>query len=88
MPDRKVKELLTRLHQELENTDTVDEETLSLVKELDADIQKLVDSSAESEAYDSVVDRARSLETRFAVNHPVAERFLAEIMATLSRLGI
>jgi len=35
-----------------------------------------------------VDDHSRSVETRFAVEHPVAERFLREIIDTLSRIGI
>ena len=38
--------------------------------------------------FDSVVDRARSVETRFAVDHPVAERFLREIIDALAKVGI
>jgi len=83
-----VKELLARLHRELENTDKIDDETLNLVQELDEEIHRLVQSDAVSEDFDNVLDRANSIETRFAVDHPKAERFLREIIDALGKVGI
>jgi hypothetical protein len=88
MTDKKLKDLLNKLNEELENTETVDAETLKLVKDLDEDINRLIESGEDGDDFDNVVDHARSVETRFAVDHPVAERFLREIIDTLSRVGI
>jgi hypothetical protein len=88
MPEQELKTLLAKLHQELENTDQVEAETLDLVRKLDADIHKLVGTSSKTEAFESVLEHARLLKSRFAANHPVAERFVAEITDTLARLGI
>jgi len=88
MPDQQLKTLLLRLQRELEGTDQVGEETLALVRKLDKDIHKLVESSTPDETFDSVIERAHSLKNRFAAEHPVAERFMAEIMDTLAKLGI
>jgi len=88
MSDNKVKDLLARLHKELENTENVDSETLQMVRDLDEDIHRLVESDAGADDIDSVLDRATSVETRFAVDHPVAERFLREIMDALAKVGI
>ena len=88
MSDTKIKDLLASLHEELENTDAVDSETLEMVRELDQDIHRLVESGASAGELDSVLDRANSMETRFAVDHPVAERFLREIMDALAKVGI
>lgn len=88
MSDNKIKDLLASLHKELENTESVDPETLQLVRELDEDIHRLVDSEASAGEIESVLDRANSMETRFAVDHPVAERFLREIMDALAKVGI
>jgi len=88
MPDQELKTLLVKLHRELEHADKVDAETLGLVRKLDSDIHKLVESSSPPDAFAAVQERARSLKNRFAAEHPVAERFMAEIMDTLSRLGI
>jgi hypothetical protein len=88
MNDKSLKELLSNLHEVLENTDRVDPETLDLVRELDEDINRLVESGSSHDEFDNVVERAQSVETRFAVDHPVAERFLREIIDALAKVGI
>ena len=88
MNEKSLQELLNSLHEALENTDKVDPETLKLVRELDDDINRLVESGSVDDEFHNVVDRAKSVETRFAVEHPVAERFLREIIEALSKVGI
>ena len=88
MNDKNLKELLNSLHAVLEKTDEVDPETLELVRNLDEEINRLVESDSSEGDFDNVVDQAKSVETRFAVDHPVAERFLREIIDALSRVGI
>ncbi len=90
MSDQQLRDLLARLHKELENTDEVDAETLELVRELDTEINRLVEpeSDSGSDEFDNVMDHAKSVETRFAVDHPVAERFLREIIDALAKVGI
>ena len=88
MNDKSLKELLNSLHAVLEKTDEVDPETLELVRNLDEEINRLVESDSSEGDFDNVVDQAKSVETRFAVDHPVAERFLREIIEALSKVGI
>ena len=88
MSDPNLKELLNRLHDALDRTESVDDETLQLVRELDEDINRLIETGAEGEDYDNLVERAQSMETRFAVDHPIAERFLREIIDALAKVGI
>ena len=88
MPDQELKKLLVKLHHELEHTDSVSAETLALVRELDADIHKLVAPAPKPEVLETVLERSRLLKSRFAANHPVAERFMAQIMDSLAKLGI
>jgi ABC-type transporter Mla subunit MlaD len=88
MNDKNLKELLNRLNDVLDETDQVDEETLVLVRELDQEIHRLTESGAPSEEYEGVIDQAKSVQARFALEHPVAERFLREIVDLLSRVGI
>ena len=88
MNDKNLKELLNSLHALLEKTDEVDPETLELVRNLDEEINRLVESDSSEGDFDNVVDQAKSVETRFAVDHPVAERFLREIIEALSKVGI
>jgi hypothetical protein len=88
MTDQKLTELLNSLHETLENTEKVDPETLALVRELDAEIHRLTESKAPADDVEGVLDQAKSMETRFAVDHPVAESFLREIIDTLAKIGI
>ncbi|MCW8871447.1 MAG: DUF4404 family protein [Xanthomonadales bacterium] len=88
MNQENLKELLNSLNEALENTDQVDAETLRLVHELDEEIHRLTEAGAEADDVEGVLDQAKSMETRFAVDHPVAERFLREIIEALSRVGI
>lgn len=88
MSQEKVKELLARLREELEHVGDVDEETLALVRGLDDDIHRLVDPDSEDDDVDSVLDKANAVEARFAVEYPVAERFLREIIDALAKVGI
>ena len=88
MNEQNLKSLLSKLHEALENTERVDDETLALVRELDEDINRLVESGNAGADYDNVIERAQSVETRFAVDHPVAERFLREIIDALAKVGI
>ena len=86
MTDKNLNELLSELNQALEKIDEIDPETRALVKDLDEDINRLLESGEED--LDGVVDRARSIETRFALDYPVAERFLREIIDALAKVGI
>jgi hypothetical protein len=88
MTNQNLKDQLNKLHDVLEKTDEVDSETRELVRDLDDEINRLLDPDSADDDYDSVVDHARAVETRFAVKHPVAERFLREIIETLSKVGI
>lgn len=88
MKEKNLRELLNNLHDVLEKTDEVDPETLELVRDLDEEINRLVDSGSAEDDFDGVIDQAKAVETRFAVDYPVAERFLREIIEALSRVGI
>lgn len=88
MNETNLKELLKQLHQALEKTDSVDADTLQQVRELDEEVNRLLDSGSGGDEFDNVMDQAKAVETRFAVDHPVAERFLREIIESLSKVGI
>ena len=74
MTDKNLNELLTELNDALEKIEEIDPETRALVKDLDEDINRLLESGEDD--FDSVVERAQSVQTRFALEHPVAERFV------------
>ena len=85
MSQEKVRQLLADLKAELARTERLDDETRALAQQLDDDIDKLLD---ESEPNSPELESAIALEARFAASHPVAERILRELVATLGRIGI
>jgi hypothetical protein len=87
MSNKEIKELLRELRGEIGKTE-LDDETLSLVRDLDADIDDLLDPEGDRAETDSVLEKARELETSFAAEHPSIERFMREVIDVLVRMGI
>ena len=85
MSSARIKELLKQLRTELDAA-KVDPETLLLMRELDADIHSVL--ASKETAVDALMDRAKSVEVRFAVNHRVAEGMLREIIESLAKIGV
>jgi predicted patatin/cPLA2 family phospholipase len=88
MSNKNLKDLLQELNDELDRLDQVDSETVKLLQELEDDVQRLVDSEPKPSEFESIANRAQSLEARFAAEHPTAERFFREIMDMLAKVGI
>lgn len=86
MDQDKIRGLLAQLQKELSSGESLDSETLELVKQLDKDVDSLIESSENNNA--PVMDDAIALEARFAARHPVAERLVRELIDTLGRIGI
>jgi hypothetical protein len=86
MNEDMIRQTLTRLHQELENADHVEPELKALLKEVDADIHKVL--RATGEPPDGLGERVEDLVTLFAASHPQADRFLRELVESLGKLGI
>lgn len=88
MSDKRIIELLGELKLELEKNDQIDPQTAILARELDQDIHELLDPETDTTLPDQALEKARSLETDFVAEHPVAAQFLRQIMDTLSKMGI
>ena len=87
MSNKEIRDLLAKLQDEIQKTE-LDSDTRSLVRDLDEDIHGLLDEDAGSAATESVLEKARSLESNFASDHPTIERFMREVIDTLVRMGI
>ncbi len=83
MSKERLRELLTELSTELNEATDVDDETRELLGQLHDDLDRLT-----GEDHASAVDRAKSLESRFAANHPIAERIAREFADLLAKMGI
>ena len=87
MSTEQIKELLAELQKEIHNTE-LDDETRSLVRQLDTDIHSMLVKDADGAEVGSVLTRAKALEANFATEHPAAERFMREVIDILVRMGI
>ena len=86
MSNKEIRDLLARLQNEIQKTE-LDEDTRALVRDLDEDIHGLLRSDGQN-GRDSVLEKARELETNFATEHPTIERFMREVIDVLVRMGI
>ncbi len=87
MSTEQIRELLAKLQEEIHKTG-LDDETRSLVRQLDTDIHDLLAADADQSESGSVVTRAKALEADFATSHPAAEGFMREVVDLLVRMGI
>ncbi len=85
MSNTQIRELLAKLQEEIKKTE-LDDDTRAMVRDLDSDIHGLLEK--EGEDADSVLEKARALETNFATEHPTIERFMREVIDLLVRMGI
>jgi hypothetical protein len=85
MNNQELLDLLEKVHAEIERTDTIDEESLALLRDLDVDIRHLID---EQESPAGVVERIETALQHFEVSHPVITAALSRAMEILSGAGI
>ena len=86
MTQDRIKQLLQELHSELASAERLDDETLALARQLDEEIEQIIESSGQ--VFTPELESAIALEARFAATHPVAERIMRELIATLGRIGV
>lgn len=86
MPTEKLKSLLQELKSELRNNKDTDQETLDLIANLDTQLQAALNTREPADA--TIEDTVTALQSRFAVDHPVAERYLRDILDALNKMGI
>lgn len=84
MNDQELKELLEKLHAEVDGIDSVDEESRQLLHDLEKDINELLGHSDRS----SVLERLREAVQHFEVTQPTLTAMLSEISTILSNAGI
>ena len=81
---------LAQLHTELSHTDKVDPESLHLLRELTADIGRLLDQKdvAEIEDAEGVTRGLRDLLLRFEAEHPELSLTVGKVADALAAIGI
>ena len=90
MSESQLREHLERLHTELEETDSVDDEARRLLAEVMQDIRAVLDRSDYEPASSnpSLADRLAEATQRFEESHPALAATVGRVADTLSNLGI
>ena len=90
MDDPELNKLLQQIHDEINNTQAVDEQGSELLRDLELDIIALLERSGEGpmEVHPSIVDRLESAVRHFEVTHPDLTNVVSRLLDTLSSAGI
>ena len=88
MTDQKLSRLLEQLQAELGKTQAVDEKGRQLLRNLDADIQKLLLRSEGLEADESFAESLKTAIDHFEDSHPALTSALSHMLTILSNAGI
>jgi hypothetical protein len=89
MSDHDLRELLEKLHSELEHTESVDDKGNEMLRHLDADIRTLLErSGTKVERDEPMLERLQGTIDHFETTHPTLTTVLSEMMTILSNAGI
>lgn len=89
MSDQDLRQLLEKLHNELEHTASMDERENEMLRHLDADIRTLLKrSGTKLERDEPMMERLQDTIDHFEETHPTLTTMLSEMMTILSNAGI
>ncbi|HCS39179.1 MAG TPA: DUF4404 domain-containing protein [Anaerolineaceae bacterium] len=90
MENNELRSLLTKLHEEIKNTNEVDEKGIELLRSLETDIAALLERSDDDPEplQPTVFTNLEDAVTHFEVTHPTLTEQVAKISAILSGAGI
>ena len=89
MTDQDLRELLEKLHNELERIEVTDEAGRERLRHLDADIRDLLKRSGEKvETDEHMLERLQDSIDHFETTHPRLTMMLSQMMTILSNAGI
>ena len=83
---KNIRAFLAQLSKELQRAEDVDIEAREILQELHGDVEQLEES--DSTQIQSVLDRVKALESRFAATHPILERTARELADAIAKMGI
>ena len=88
MEQQKLRELLETLHQELEQVDTVDKNTVAVLTKLREDISKLViENVGATHENESLMERMREAVDHFEADHPKLSMTIQHVLDSLANMG-
>jgi hypothetical protein len=90
MDDNELRTLLHQLHDEIEKTRTVDEKGSELLRDIEGDINALLERSGENplQVHPSIVPRLESALSYFEATHPTLTTVISKLLDSLSNAGI
>jgi hypothetical protein len=90
MDNNELRKLLLQLHDEIKNTQSVDEKGSELLRDLDGDIQDLLERSEENpvQLHPTLVQRLKGALDHFEVTHTSLTTLISNLLDTLSNAGI
>jgi len=83
---KNIRAILAQLYKELQRAEDVDIEAREILQHLHRDVEQLEDS--DSTEIEPMLDRVKTLESRFAANHPVLEQITRELADAIAKMGI
>ncbi len=88
MEKQRLQELLVQLHEELEQTKTVDEGTGEVLTELKKDISRLVhEDAAIEDEQEGLTERLGDAVGHFEEDHPKLSIVIQHVLDSLARMG-
>jgi hypothetical protein len=90
MDNEEHRKLLQQLHDEINNTKTIDETEVELLRDLEGDIRALLERARENpvEYHPSFVERLHGAVNRFEVTYPDLTTLISKLLDSLSSAGI
>ena len=90
MNDKELCKLLEQLHSEIEATQSVDEKEREMLRDLDADIQDLLErcEAEQVETHPITIRRLEDAIDYMTINHPTLTAMLSNMLNTLSNAGV
>lgn len=86
MKKRDIREIVAQLRHELRRAEDIELHSRRKAEELHRDVERLED--ADDADIPSLLDRARELETDFAVRHPTLERIARDLADAIAKMGV
>ncbi len=90
MKKEMLKGLLVQLHEGLQKSDDLDQETRRLLQTINRDIETVLQKkdAPDDPIYAALNERSKELYARFASKHPKIEPALRELVAILDGMGV
>ncbi len=91
MEDTELRDLLEKLHDEIEETHSLDDKGRELLQHLDMDIRDLLDrleAEGGTASDPSLIDSLEESIDHLQVSHPILTTLLSQVLTTLSNAGI